>query len=344
MMVSKKLLPLLLLCSVFTSCGMKKQLDEMHDSTVTMNGSTQQMKDNTEKMGDTTADMNASMQTMITLLRSKEAEDTRRNAFIQLGESKSLLRKFELASVYFMSFEFQLWTLSQTDKVGQRDFFYRLAAEEFFTSITEYIEDYSFGVNGINPASKKDDQQNLFAFAVGMHYIHENQLRTHSVNPDYKVVSFYDLIEQALLKMNDYNSGVLNEGDLTPSDVVVLRNYDIAIYLMHMRYNIFSTLALSRLSKIDRKGLLSNAGKLIKGWKLDLSELSRAQQIESIEYLEYANEARALLDSIGIKTSLDGKINRIFKNMRLIEQESGASLIANNQPKIKTLVDKILNK
>jgi hypothetical protein len=167
-----------------------------------------------------------------------------------------------------------------------------------------------------------------------MHYIHENQLRTHVVAPDFKVVSFYDLIEQALLKMNDYNSGKLQDGDLTASDKIILRNYDIAIYLMHMRYNIFSTLALARLSKIDRNGLFSTAGKLLQGWKLDLNELPRAQQVESVEYLGYADQARSLLESIGIKTSLDGKINRIFKNMKMVEQETGNSYTAENRKEI----------
>ncbi len=328
---------LLLTLFQLISCSVKEQLDEMHDSTVAMEQST-------GEMGDTTNELNQATQNMLTLLRSKDSEDTRRGAFTQLGEAQSLVRKFELASVYYQSFEFQLWTLTQTDRAASRDYFYKIAMEEFFTSITEYIDDYSFDRKKIDPTTKDNQEWNLYAFAISMHYVHENQYRSKRENSNFEIVSFYDLLAKGLKKSAAYDRGEI--GELKEYEQLILRNKDIALYLLQLRYNMFTTMALARLAKIDQASYWSNVGRYLTRWKLDLKKVNRANQEEAIEYLNYAQTTRNLLKSVGDKPVLNKKIKRILKNMRIKKishTTESTNYLIDNRTELNHLVKALTN-
>src|SRR5688500_16525815 len=90
-----------LLCLLMSSaCSKLKEFEEKTDS----------MERTTRDMSSTTNEMKATTTTMYQQIRSKEAEDTRAKKFETLtNPEKDMGEKFTAASIYFKSFEFQLW-------------------------------------------------------------------------------------------------------------------------------------------------------------------------------------------------------------------------------------------
>lgn len=342
---------------LLSSCGVKTQLDEMHDSTVGMNTTTTEMSSTTkdlaqltEGMSYTTEELNEMTAALLPLARTggtaairNRRVEAMNNPLFPLNIEHKILH----AGVYWQGFEFQAWTNTVTDDQYTKRNFYADAVEEFALTLDSNISEAKIDVkklNKINPATDNNEELNIFAFAVSAHKVLMYQEYLARRVPAFQKVSFLDIIQGALAKEKTYNRSLADESTLYRYEHLVLRNAAKLKYLLHARYNMLTTIALARINNIDRVGFIVKARYFLKGWTAKLSEKSRAEQEEVIEYLTMANETKDFLSKIGEKIVLNKNIKKIIKNMRvdLRESKSCENYCLKNSQAIKNLTLSLL--
>ncbi len=335
--------------SLMMSCEMKKQLEEMHDSTGKLEKNTQQMGDTTAKMelttremNDTTGEMNErtallydstlkmlektgaiaiASNEMYDALKQGDTLNLRRQAISSMLGADSSGRKIAEAVKYVMSFEFQVYSgQGQDTGIEKREHLKAEALSEFFKDIKEYAP-VDEKIDPLAQASSGyiDNKKATFnAMSAALHKVNRKQEDFVKANPSFKVESFLSMIKNGLLKAKALKAGKLAFSQLTEAEKEVIINEKTAILLLQARHNFIGAIFLSESSKVQR-GILSVLKMMTLGWDLRMEDFNQAQLDHFIVYLENIVSTKAFLTQLGQPLVVDFKIKRLLVKANLIK-------------------------
>ena len=375
-------LVLLAVAISMTGCQEKKQLKEMHDNTKEMNETTKQMNQTTSEMKDITFDMKNTTQEMqetteqllvkTEKVESKIVETVQiaqetyfdlRHGFSSTARSENLhdmekssqtTSKATFAAKFLMAFEYQLWSGLSKDNAEQRDEKAAASVREFFGILQEYTKDTAMRIETLPSAldletlwsnTSSDDLKNITAISIALHSIESKQQTVLKKYPELQKYTMYSMIQDSLKLKQSVESGEKSLEEIPAYSREVLKNANLAIYLLQMRQNAFITAFVSQTSKL-RDGLWSYLTMTFTGWELDLAKLDQAVLKDKVEtYLTQAHETRQFLKSLGVQAELSAKNFDLLKNMEINKKQKNAPEISQErletQQKIIALAESI---
>jgi hypothetical protein len=329
---NKNLIFLLSLVVALNACEMKRNLDDMHDSTVEMNKTTKEMNETTGKMNERTEGLENATGELYDALRQGDSLSARRSALDNLIKTTEPARKLSEAAKYYMSFEFQFWTDHNQDKGEEKRLdLATVAAREFFKDIYQFIPN---GVMKPDPFADQiisTEKGNLVAclnaLSVTTHYLNPKQEAYLKAKPEMKSLSMYKIIEESLLAKASIESGDKKITDYPGYVFEVLSNEQAAVYLMQARYNYLSALFLGRTTPITHNKW-TGVKFFAKKWNLDLRNFNAAQIEEFNMFLDGALKTKKILIGIGAKPQMDFMLARMINNMTLVDINQNKNTIA----------------
>ncbi len=304
-----------------------------------------EMKSTTELMSTTTDDMKETTTVMYQQIRSKEAEDTRNKKFIILkSKDEDFGSKIAAAAVYFKSFEYQLWSdQSQFDDKKNREDLILDGVNEFTRRASDlYSKINTNKMSPVNSGKKHNDEMAFYALAATMHMNHHFQEELVKERPQVQLLSFYDIVKEALRK--DNQGMALNEfEEILMSGI----NKEIMTELIKARVDMIAALALKNLTdkremtlgqKIKAGIFKITAGKLgaIQIPEV-LSTANESTKNQIIKYLDASVKARRFLASINIEKRLERTLLSAFSH---IPTEEAATEDKNSG--IRALIDELI--
>lgn len=342
---NKSLIALLALATTLNACEMKRNFDEVHDSTKEMNETTQEMNKTTAEMNERTSGLEVATGELYDALRQGDSLAARRAALENLIKTPDAGRKLSEAAKYFMSFEFQFWMNNNQDKGDEkRQVLATMAAREFFKDIYQFIpkgEMTADPFSGQIFSRKKTNLVNcLNALSVTTQFLNPKQERFLIENPEIKPLSMHKMIEDSLLAKAAIEAEEKKVTDYPGYVAEVLANEQAALYLLEARYNYFMTLFLGRATKIAYDKV--DAFKYIAfKWELDLSKFNIVQIEEFNSFLTGALKTKELLHSIGVKPNTETFLKRMFKNMTLKDISADAQMNKTKIKEFREIADKL---
>jgi hypothetical protein len=313
-----------------------------------------EMKSTTELMSTTTDDMKETTTVMYQQIRSKEAEDTRNKKFIILkSKDEDFGSKIAAAAVYFKSFEYQLWSdQSQFDDKKNREDLILDGVNEFTRRASDlYSKINTNKMSPVNSGKKHNDEMAFYALAATMHMNHHFQEELVKERPQVQLLSFYDIVKEALRK--DNQGMALNEfEEILMSGI----NKEIMTELIKARVDMIAALALKNLTdkremtlgqKIKAGIFKITAGKLgtIQIPEV-LSTANESTKNQIIKYLDASVKARRFLASINLEKKLEKTLLSAFSHIQIIqseqEQEAALAEIKEKDIEIKMLIDELI--
>ncbi len=320
---NKNIFFLFLLCSttLLNACDVKKNIDEMHDSTVEMNRTTKEMNDTTSQMNNRTTDLQSATNELYDALRQGDSLAARRSALDNLLKATDPARKLSEAGKYFMSFEFQFWSDQGQDKgLGKREELATLAAREFFKDVQQFIPNGEMDPKPFKGQIFATEKSNL------INSLNALSVTTQCLNPKQEVylrekkgmapLSMNLMIEESLLAKSKIESGEKRLNEYPGYVAEILANESTAVYLLEARYNYLSALFLGRSTNIAHDKL-AGAKYIAMKWTLDLSKFNFAQVEELNKFLTAALKTKSLLKQVGITPRMDILLVHMYKNMSL---------------------------
>lgn len=330
--------------SLAVSCSKVEKVEKNMDS----------MKAQTEQMSSTTDDMKETTTVMYQQIRSKEAEDTRNKKFIILkSKDEDFGSKIAAAAVYFKSFEYQLWSDQiEFDDKKTRDELILDGVNEFTRQASDlYSKIKTHKMSPVNSGKKHNDEMAFYALAATMHMNHHFQEELAENRPQIKLLSFYDIVKEALRK--DSLGMTLNEyEEILVSGI----NKEIMIELIKARVDMIAALALKNLT--DKREM--NLGQKIKAaiFKITagklgtihipevLSTANESTKNQIIKYLESSLKARRFLMSINLEKKLEKTLISAFSHIQLAQSEQEQRAfdgdIKEKDVEIKKLIDELI--
>jgi len=313
-----------------------------------------EMKSTTELMSTTTDDMKETTTVMYQQIRSKEAEDTRDKKFIILkSNDEDFGSKIAAAAVYFKSFEYQLWSDQvQFDDNKTREELILDGVNEFTRRASDlYSKIKPNKMSPVNSGKKHNDEMAFYALAATMHMNHHFQEELVDARPNIKLLSFYDIVKEALRK--DNQGMALNEFEEILTSGI---NKEIMIELIEARVDMLAALSLKNLTdkremtlgqKIKAAIFKITAGKLgsIQIPEV-LSTANESTKNQIIKYLEASLKARTFLKNINHVKELEKTLRSAFSHIQMNQSEQDAQELSENSKdkdiKIKQLIDELL--
>ncbi len=344
-----KALSLLAVCVSMSACEMKKNLDEMHDSTGEMNNTTSEMNgrlgqmnttttamsgttsEMNTKMGDmattttamaiTTNEMNKTTCEMFTALRQGDSLTARRNGLKAIDEADAGTPKVSEAGKYFMSFEFQIWSSLCHDNQKVRMQLAADAAKEFMRDVQQFIdagqtEAMPFANPKLHGDVRANREQSLNAIAVAMHLLNPKQEELVKKEDQ---LSMWDMIKTSLMASKEIAQGKKLISDYPDYVKQVLIYESVAKLLAQVRYNFLGAMMISRASKI-REGVVHFGKMLLGGWTLDVSAYGQVEISEFGVYLNGGNLAYEAMVKAGIAPKMDGTLKALLGKMSISNQ------------------------
>ncbi|MBI2607049.1 MAG: hypothetical protein HYW49_13325 [Deltaproteobacteria bacterium] len=308
---------------IFAGCmltDLKKNMDEMHDATVSMN---KKMDTTNSGMSTTNAGVSETGYTAkktFLALRKDSAFKARKEALRALRESKTMGAKLDAATSYMFAMEFQAWDpLLESNE--EREVLFKEGMEDFIEDTKELMTNHA----KVSPTSQNAKMWNLYAISAALHKINSLQKNVAKKSP-FKIVSMIDLLAGGLDALTAINKSELSVNDISDDDyrTVVMRWKEDAIYLLRVRQNFINAFAFAMSAmeedgdepSLVRKGiLLVGAGMLGIDWTPTLADRDTKQ----IQYynimLDYSLATRDILDRNGIDAKSSKSILKIYRNM-----------------------------
>ena len=318
--------------SLFSSgCGMIKNLDDMHDSTVHMDQTTTEMNNGTKDMGKdvrTTKDVSIDMKKTVeqTYAATKDVlggstrvmtSDRRAGNLKELRDSNDIQDRISIAGTYVDAMEYQHWAPS-SQPYSIRDTRMAESMQQLFLDFGKYMKDHS----KVSPTKTKDKFEILYAISFTIDHLSPDQtekLEGTGIQP----LSPLNIIESALSKQALIDAGKMRASELTPGEESVVARKEDAIYLLRVRHNFLMALAYANLTSDkdgDLKSQLSNLWSLVRSklssgykWTPNFADRNQ-QQINDItnKFAKPALETALFLQSIGQDVMTDSTIRELL--------------------------------
>jgi hypothetical protein len=299
----------------------------MHDATMEMNATT-------GKMANTTEGMNKAMCEVFDSGRQGAALDLRDKQWERLENSKKLEDKGTYSGLYFLAFEFQLWSnLCLDAQSGERERLMQDAVDEFFRrllGITHWTAaeiDPFAGKNPLKFGNVENEKASFNALAGSIE--RNNRKQESAVEGENEAVSMLTLVETGLRAGKQIREHRASRTDFPAYVDIILQREELAIRLLKARTQVMGLAVLGYLTPMTRN--ISEGIKfkyLGKKWDLDFNELNESQvQLASFRLGE-AIAARDMLQELGIKVPVHPGIAKIFSHMTVknMPGEAGAKV------------------
>lgn len=307
---------------------LKKNMDEMHNATVSMN----------DKMDSTNAGMNATNEALRHACMAQvqgESKNSRRAGLEEIESSKSMGKKLAAAVAYNFAFEQQV----QKSECYQfpeyiatvKDFMVR----EFLESIQEYVGDMS-KISTLGMGNKVDS---LHAILLTLHYVNpvQQQLaKTHN----FTAQSMLDLLADGIAAEASINANEVSTYDIAPHAKSVRKLIEEVRYLLKERYDFLPAFSYTLMTTHPSGNILSKAELLMRMGKVELAEFIANHKLLSwikldgkwvpnlerknatqiayyAEILERAVETRNIIEKIDSSIETNKPFYDFFKNMDL---------------------------
>lgn len=292
---------LIALALVLTSCGMKKDMDEMHDATVSVKEKTDEMY-NDLRQGDAAAGRRASWDA---LLAAEGPQD-----------------KLIYAAQFVRSFDFQMWSGLDGDSNGVRQEMAKKNSEEFMLMIQVLVppgqsEAVPFADTTLNPVWG-NRIKSFNAISAALQETDPKQYRMGSRVRGFQSMNFLTMLQTALRASFKRRLG--QSIDNEPPYVREILNHErIAVLLMKTRMNYSAVLALGKVSDICKGGVEFLKMRFV-SWTLDMSKIGIDEIRLGQEKLASAAEAHDFLRSVGISTAINGPLKKVMGQMRISDR------------------------
>lgn len=318
-MAPTKYLPLLCTLLAVSSCS---KVEDMHDATISMNGTTSEMNATTARMAKITEDMANTMNEVMDSGRQGAALDLRSKRWDDVVNGKSLEQKSTNAGLYFQAFEFQLWNNLGLDKLtSQREVFMYDAAKEFFChllDISHTDEVNPFAGKGLfSPSASANEEMSFNALSIVLEEMNRKQLHMNAVTGK-NAINMLSMIETALLAGKDMREGKSQLRDYPAYVEMILAHEKNAIRLLRARHQMLGLVVLTQLTKIGQNKLEGFKYKFLGSkWAIDFTKLNEAELNLARFRLSEARRARDFLSQLGLQEELDPSIKSIYSHARI---------------------------
>lgn len=305
-----KLLSIILVSTLFVHCSVNDDMDDMKETTNKMEKTTKKVSSSTEQLKNRTEDLYKGAREVISILNQNINFDD----VIEI-ENSNISDKLLTASIFFASMEFQHWQGDYEDSLEVRQELMRKAIQYFFWKIDGLIDDsmpvdtpkYTKVIPWLGENYK--NWLNLSVFAVAMSKIHEQQIQV-AFKKSVPVYSIYSIIKEAL----DSKEKLL-KGEVLPAYIEeVLKNEQVAIYLLQLRHNFYPLILASKISDIE-DGFWNSLMKTYFRWEVNPGQFNKAQYAHFEELLERGFETRNFLKEQKVEVAYNSVVKDIFKNL-----------------------------
>lgn len=305
-------LPLAIACAL-SACS---KVEDMHDATMNMNGKTTQLAGTSERMHDVMTEVFDSG-------RQGAALDLRNKNFELLLDSKKLEDKGLYAGLYFMSFEFQLWTKLGVDGTkGEREVLMRDAADEFIRRLVgishwDGVDPFA-GKNPLAFGAAENERAVFNALAASVDRNNRKQTAV-TAREGLEEISMLKMIETSLRAGKEIKEGRARLDDYPEYVDSILAREELARRLIEARYQALGLMVLGQLTPIT-KNITEGIKFKILGlpWTLNFANLNQSQLRVATYRLKEAARAKALLAELGVDVQLDVNILNIFRNATVV--------------------------
>jgi hypothetical protein len=304
----KKIYPCLALIAL-SACS---KLNDMHDATMAMSATT-------AKMGATTEGMNGVMGEIFDSGRQGAALDLRTKQWENLINSSKLEDKGTFAGLYFLAFEFQLWAnIGHDSRAGERERLEADAVKEFsrrLLGITHWAPEELDPFAGKNPLKFGNVENEKASFNAVAASLEENNRKQEMTAADAntQALSMLNLITQGLRAGKEIREGKATLADFPEYVDLVLQREELMTRLLKARYQVLGLAVLGQLTPLTRN--LTEGFKykyLGRKWDINFNQLSESLVNLATFRIQQANEARDVLQELGIEVTLDPSIKDIF--------------------------------
>lgn len=311
---------------LLNSCSLKKNMDEMKDSTV-------HMKEQTDRLAKTSDGLAHRTNALETELTEKETyamfvlniqklfgEDDEVGQWNQ--ESSMLL--YSGAAV--RSLRFQFWKGDGSESLSTLDDRYQEAIKIFFARTVQYIP-RDFEVNVLNPSRAFKAVASLGTQLDETRPEYRESLRQAGLSG----LSLYDVIIDSLR----HRDALARKETLPQTAAMVLQWKQEAIHFLQLRHNYFPMMVLTRIT--DFPDLWAFPGRFmmtLRGRTVDLSKFDVEQLREWTSWLSKAEQTRVDLQSIGVTPVYNHMFLNLVKSVRFTDQKE---LLAANEAELGPL-------
>ncbi len=326
-MTSRKLAFALVCAFVASGCGMMKNLDEMHDSTVKMSETTGGMSDTTTKMADTTGNLYSVTSYTYFDLRLSGAATLRTDQIRALKESRGPEAKAIAAATLFNAFEFQLWKDFGADTPEAREKLFVAGVKEFWHRWAEFADrENTKNYTDVNPANEDEDSLNRYSLAITSHQVSDHQIVQADVR-GFEPVTMQQLIEEGIdagYRLSQYKT---KNADLKEHEAVASLEWRKKLYFLQVRMNRLAAMALAKISHVE-EGLLPKVIMYLFSWQGCLGNQTETELLEWTKWLQEANRTAAVISKYTAPT-VDSAVKKIYMHFdaqKSLEQRTKIAL------------------
>lgn len=254
---TKKLILSALMISTLFSCALKKDLDDMHDSTVNMDKQMNEMVKDVKQTNETSNGM-------YQLLKQSDGARARFDALKDLVSSEYMGSKKKFAAAYFFAFEYQTWNKFK-DKYWDA---MKFREDQILCAIEELANDLDQFMVGDKPETAytlNNKMQSLFALSVTVHRIN-HATKGIIAGTGLEPINLLEVIKEGLRKIEPYNNGEITE--LKPWEREVQKYADKFVYLLQARYLFTPVAALSFITPVGYKQKMNDSKIAAKYWNM----------------------------------------------------------------------------
>lgn len=288
---------------IATGCG---KLEEMGKNTETANLNSTRIKELNEAV--------------IPVSLQGATSATRRDTFDKIVQAEDLPAKITNAAMYFNGMEFQTWLGHKLDP-RSRDGLITQGLRELFLRVSGIAPAVRDMERSLSPSSGGNERQVLFAVAATLHYVNVQQTMLTGTED-----SIYDFIKEAILLNASLRCTSCGTFRVKAYHLEVLKNFNLAVYLLQLRLNLAVSASLNKVSDISKFSRLSNAGRAygheipLLGrffeWTPDTHLRTTYELAEAIDQLEGALEVEQFLITAGITPRMDGRLRQLVEGMK----------------------------
>lgn len=333
-----------LFCFMLILSGGCSKIDGFKKDTDSMNKTTQELKSSTNSITDLA-------HSLFPQIRSGDTVGIRdRQWDILNNEHKKLGQKMVAGGVFFQSFEYQFWTANNiNDNKTVLDYMYRDAADEFQGRMYDlYREINPRKMSPTKEGKKQNEEQAFYAMAFTMDRGHHFQKELARKNPGLKLVTFYKIIKDCLLKER-------NKSQLKEHEIILLSgiNKEIITELLKARIDMIASLALKDLIELRDMGISQYAKAAV--FKITMGRLgsidvpetyavsNQATKINVENYLRSAIETRNFLKLVEVDFKLEKTVRSAFKEIEFTEDSTLTKEQRDQKMLIQNLIEDLID-
>jgi hypothetical protein len=288
-----------------SSCGLKQNLDEVHDKTL--------------EVAKTTGEVKHVTCTTYRSLRQGAPKESRDQDLQDIRNAKTIAGKLAEAAEYMQGFEYQVWS-PECEGDLSRDEILEMSVRELLAKMQGYVDDRSdVSASKIAPSNEMDT---LYALAGTLHYVNplqKNLLRGTS----YEVLRPFDIIVRGLELDQRKNRGEA-AGEYPIWAETVGKYQKDAIYLLRLRQNFMMAYAYAladsdeygnKPGKYEEGKRLVGTGWLNKVWTPNLKSRTPTEIDQRITFaLNLVVETNEALVKLGLDPMMDGTLAKFWEN------------------------------